>query len=52
MIGTLSLENTNVVLQRSRVGIVARIEWPEDFDHEYAGPIPTATVDSLKEVAK
>jgi hypothetical protein len=51
MIGTISLRNTNVVLQRSRVGIVARIEWPDEFDHEYVGPIPNETVDSLREVA-
>jgi len=47
---TLSLRNSIIHLQSGPAGVIARIEWPADFQHEYAGPIPGPTVDALREV--
>jgi len=46
----LKLRNSEIILQRAAVGVVARIERDNRPRVEWAGPLPPATVDSLREV--
>lgn len=48
----LVLANSEVYLQDGPAGVVARVEWPDEFDHEYAGPLSPGTLASLTEVAR
>jgi len=47
----LTLANSEVYLQDAPVGVVARVEWPGEFDHAYAGPLPSDTIQALTEVS-
>jgi hypothetical protein len=47
----LTLANSEVYLQGGPVGVVARVEWPDEFDHAYAGPLPSETIQALTEVS-
>lgn len=49
---TIQTANALVTVERGPAGAVARIERTTDgYTREYAGPLPEATVDALKEVA-
>jgi len=47
----LVLANSEVYLQNGPAGVVARVEWPGEFDHAYAGPLPSETIQALTEVS-
>lgn len=44
------LANTRIVVEPSPAGATARIERPGW--HEYAGPLPSKTIDALAEVSR
>jgi len=48
----LTLANSEVYLQNGPAGVVARVEWPDEFSHEYAGPLSPGTLAALTEVAR
>jgi len=46
----LTLRNSEIILQRSAVGVVARIERDVRPRVEWAGPLDEDTINSLREV--